>query len=460
MVCIGSTDRIFTMHEIPMRNAARSLIMLCAVLSCMAVRAQGMLEVEVVDSISQEPVALAVLEAPDGRSLGTTDENGVLMLSQMPSGARIVVRHLAYRPSYFTVPERARLVRVELVPVRIELPGHTVRCAVPEIIFQSDTLHAAVFEPGADGLWVLAYAHPRMWRNQSQAGQEIYREVVLVLLDTSLNEVARKPLTGECTGLHIGRRGEAYVIGTDRVWAVRLNQGHLAFSTLLTVAFQEAVRPWTDSIAGHWLGSDFDATYPGFDHLAYEPVSDVVSVFCSVQDTFVMELFRSQYKYMSGHDKVVAMDTELRTGVDREIVAGYMTGFHNDPYFKAPYAPSFIRHDTILVFDHTSGQVRRFTKRRDHIDVVRFNYHEGRTGRAWTGRIMQDRTNGEVYALFESGGRGWLCAIDPASGRLGPKHFLDAKWPEEVRVHAGHAYYIHRPFESLRKRTLYRERLR
>ena len=433
--------------------------MLCAVLSGMALHAQVVVQVEVADSITQEPVALAELTGQDGRPLGRTDENGGLLLMQMTPGARILVHHHTHRDGDFMVPEKGGLVRVELVPDRIELPEHEVRRGLPEIIFQSDTLHAAVFEPGCDGLWVLAYAHPRMWRDQTRAGQEIYRDVVLVLLDTLLNEVARKPVPGECTGLHIGRRGEAYVIGSDRVWVVRLNDGHLSFSTMLTTAFQEAVRPWTDSIAGHWLGSDFDATYPGFDHIAYEPVSDIVSVFCSVQDTFVMELFRSQYKYMSGHDKVVAMDAELRTGVDREIVAGYMTCFYNDPYFKAPYAPSFIRRDTILVFDHTSGQVRRFTQRRDAIDVVPFAYHEGRTGRAWTGHVMQDRADGEVYALFESEGRAWLCAIDPANGRLGPKHMLDVKWPQQVRVHARHAYYIHRPFESLQKRTLYRERL-
>lgn len=449
------------MQEVQMRNAARVAIMLCALVPCGTGRAQFVLHIEVVDSVTKEPVPMAEVKGEDGSMIARTDDEGrfVFRLRQ-ELGVYITVSRFGYLSADLMVPDGGGTLRVALLPDQVELQPHEVHRAVPEVIFQSDTLHAAVFEPGADGLWVLAYAHPRMWRDQARASEEIYRDVVLVLLDTLLNEVGRKTIPGECTGLHIGRKREAYVIGTDRVWSAHLIDERIVLKTMLTTVFREAVLPWTDSIAGHWLGSNFDPAYPGFDHLAYEPVNDMVSVFCSVQDTFVMELFRSQYKYMSGHDKVVAMDAELRTGIDREIVAGYMTGFQHDKYFKAPYAPSFIRHDTILVFDHTSGQLRRFAQRREAIDVVPFTYHAGRTGRAWTGRIMQDRVDGEVYALFELDGRAWLCAIDPDSGQLGAKQFLDAKWPEQVRVQAGHAYYIHRPFESMQRRALYRERLR
>lgn len=448
------------MQQLHMGNAGRSVGVVLGVLLGGTLCAQYRLQVVVVDSVTHEPVPQAELSNGTGRSLGRADEQGTFVFgSREALGDSLTVARFGYLRTSFSLPGNGGQVRIALLPEHFILPEHEVHAATPEIIFQNDSLHAAVFEPGAEGLWVLAYAHPRMWRDQARAGQEILRDVVVVLLDTQLNEAARKPLPGECLGLHIGRRGEAYVIGTDRVWPISLVDGHIVLKTMLTNVFREAVKPWTDSLAEHWLGSDFDPTYPGFDHLAYQPVEDIVSVFCSVQDTFVMELFRSQYKYMSGHDKVVAMDAELRTGIDRQVWAGYMTGFQNDPYFHAPYAPSFIRHDTILVFDHTSGQLRRFTQHRVPIDVIPITYHEGRIGRAWSGSIIQDRTTGEVYALFGSEGRTWLCGIDPATGQLGPKHMLDAKWPEQVRVNSGQAYYIHRPYESLQKRTLYRERM-
>lgn len=448
------------MQVVPMRNTTRLVLMTCVVLCGCLARAQSAVEIAVVDSISKEPVELAEVSTEAGQVLGRTDETGVFVHRfSGVTGSRLWVRRFGYQPTSIVLRTGAVRLLVLLVPDGIVLPDYAAKRPAPEVIFQSDTLHAALFEPGADGLWVLAYAYPRMWRDQARVGVEIYRDVVLVLMDTLLNEVARKPVPGECTGLHIGRRGEAYVLGTDRVWSVQRTDERIIFKTMVSSTFEEAIRPWTDSLAGHWLGSDFDPTYPGFDHLAYEPVSDIVSIFCSVQDTFVMELFRSQYKYMSGHDKVVAMDAALRTGIDRETWAGYMTGFHNDQYFKAPYAPSFVRNDTILVFDHTAGQLRRFTARREAIDVVPFTYHKGKSGRAWAGRVMQDRSHGAVYTLFEQDGRNWLCAIDPSTGHLGPKRMLEDKWLEQIRVHGGHAYYIHRPFESTQKRTLYRERL-
>lgn len=460
-VCIREGRCIFTMHQGRMRNAGRSLFLFGALLLAGIAQAQLMVRITVLDSTSGEPIPMVELRTLEGEWMNTGDYDGMIVHRYGPTErGPFVLKRSGYLSQEITLPERYETIKVYLVQDPTVLPGFTAKPRAPEPVFKNDTLHAAVFEPGADGLWVLAYTHPRLLRDGSRAGQEILRDVVLVLLDTFLNEVARKPLPGECTGLHIGRHGEAYVLGTDRVWGIDVEQDAIRLSTILTSAFNEALRPWTDSTAGHWLGSNYDATFPGFDHLAYEPVSEIVSVFCSVQDTFMMQLFRSQYKYMSGRDKVIAMDMELTTGVDRELWAGRMTGFHNDLYFKPPYAPLFVCHDTILVFDHTAGRLKRFDRRRAPIGESKLLHHTGQPGRAFTGKLLHDRALGEVYAVFEQAGRTWLCSIDPRTAAMGPRVNLDAKWPEQVRVHGGQAYYIHRPFESTQKRTLYREQVK
>ena len=34
------------------------------------------------------------------------------------------------------------------------------------------------------------------------------------------------------------------------------------------------------------------------------------------------------------------------------------------------------------------------------------------------------------------------------------------EYPEKLQVYGGYAYYIYRPFESLQKKSIYRERVR
>ena len=87
---------------------------------------------------------------------------------------------------------------------------------------------------------------------------------------------------------------------------------------------------------------------------------DTVQKNCTITDARTLELFRSQYKYMQGRDKVIAMDLALETGIDAEIIAGYMTGFPDDLYFHPPYAPLFVINDTLCVFDHYRERIARY----------------------------------------------------------------------------------------------------
>ena len=160
---------------------------------------------------------------------------------------------------------------------------------------------------------------------------------------------------------------------------------------------------------------------------------------------------------MSGHDKVVAMDLERELGVDREVIAGYMTAFYNDPYFDVPYAPLFVVHDTLCVFDHYRERIRRFAPDLTVLGETALTYDKER---AWKNKLLQDAVDGRIYAVFARSVHTWLREVDPKTGELGRVITLTYPFPEEVQVHDGHAYYVYRPYGSLQHRTLYREALR
>ena len=64
-----------------------------------------------------------------------------------------------------------------------------------------------------------------------------------------------------------------------------------------------------------------------------------------------------------------------------------------------------------------------------------------------------------LYAVFQRNGYQWLRAIDPVTGLLGERTRLTYRYPERTQVFNGSVYYVYRPFESLQKRSIYRERL-
>jgi len=153
---------------------------------------------------------------------------------------------------------------------------------------------------------------------------------------------------------------------------------------------------------------------------------------------------------------VIAMDLELETGIDREVIAGHMTGFSRDRYFRMPYAPLFRVRDTLCVFHHAKGLIMRFTLDGEPTGETAMRHHDEKSFKRL---LVQDAGTDRVYAIFRRGPVAILRSVDPFTGELGAEQVLSYPHPEEVQVHDGHVYYVYRPFESQQKRALYRERL-
>jgi len=335
-----------------------------------------------------------------------------------------------------------------------------VRRPRPEVVFQRKDLHAADLFINASGLWVLAYENPRMLRSEAEQGLEILRDVRLVLLDTQLVEQAAVPMHEDVLGLYHDLRAMPIVRGSRQAYGVARLAAGLALSPFPLEQLERAVLPWTDSIPQWVLGSRKDDVLPQVDHVGHAPVLDSSVLVASVVDTVMMDLFRSEYKYMSGRDKVIAMDLARELKVDKQVIAGYMSGFDRNIWFKPVYAPLFVVGDTVVVFDHYRNRMRKYDLAFRPVGEVPLSHHLSRQGRDWKGRMVQDARTGELYAQYERFGQGWLQRVDPHTGVPGAITRLQFRYPEKVQVFDGSVYYIQRPQGSLQKRTIYREAVR
>lgn len=447
-----------------MMQVDRHILLLFVVLFAMVPRtfAQTVTStVLVIDSMDGRPVPEVVITV-DGTTQARTDAKGEAKLHWERRGATIQLEHIGYVSRELNIvhigSEEGRRI-IQLMPKDHRLGEVSVERARPEVVFQREDLHAADLLINDAGLWVLAYEQPRMVRAEADASKEILRHVRLVLLDTAFVERASCPVPEDVFGLRHDLRNDVVIEGTQHAFGVGRIGADIALRPFALDELRHSVLPWTDSIPGWILGSNAEPTYPALDLLAFDPRQDSTRIICSVVDTFMLDLFRSGYKYMKGSDKVVAMNLAAQLGVDKETVAGYMTGFSSNIWYRPIYAPMFVVDDTLLVFDHTRSMLRKFTLDFDAMGDVPLFYLAKEEAKAWSGKLVQDRATRDVYAIFQRNGITWLCRVDPSTGRSGDRFRLSGTYPERVQVHAGKVYYIWRPWGSMQKRTIYREKL-
>ena len=440
---------------------ARYTFLVVALLPAAAM-AQRIVRGTVLDATMERPLPDANVRLQGSDVGAVTDATGHF---ELECGT---AEEVTLRISFVGYAEKVRVVTQEEIlsgtPILIllqrsvtELPEMDVHAPEPEEVFQRKDLHVGAYHVNADGLWVLVYASPQLWHRAENAGEQILHGARLYLLDTLFNERFHRSLPSAVRGLRKDHRQRAIVEGVKDAWFASAGEEDIELGPVHLATLHEAVLPWTDSVPGYLLGNNLQPTYPAFDHFGYDPGRDTSRLICSVVDAHTMELFRSQYKYMTGHDKVVAMDLGREMGVDAEVIAGYMTGFPEDLYFSVPYAPLFVVRDTLCVFDHYRERIRRFNLGMTPIDEIPMVHQRDQN---WDGLLLQDAASDAVHVVFARNARTWIRRIDPATGALGPATALTYPYPEEVQVHDGHVYYVYRPYGSLQKRTLYREVLR
>lgn len=324
--------------------------------------------------------------------------------------------------------------------VNVTAPG------VPQVVYQSKTFSVADFELLPQGE-VLLLLYPKTLKKGSELAVLSGEEIV------SKFELPEKPVE-----LIRDFRKNPHVVCETGVYGIHRSPTDVGISSLDRQYFMKYVLPIVDTSYSRFYFSNFNKHYPAFDYKIYDQLDSSYSDILEIRDELMMELYRSEYKWVDVRTKLWAREKEAETGIDKEIWVG-ANYFTQSLYYKELYAPMFRRNDSIFVFDYYKDKLFTFDLTGRKIDSIAIFHHYEPKKTGWKRNLVQDQESGEIYAFCEKDGICSLRRVNLKTGLLETNIVFEHRYIDKIAVSGGMAYYIYRPYESAQKKFLYRAKL-
>jgi hypothetical protein len=115
--------------------------------------------------------------------------------------------------------------------------------------------------------------------------------------------------------------------------------------------------------------------------------------------------------------------------------------------------------DAIFVFDYYKDHLRTYNSFGNPIDTLPLFHQYNPKKSGWKNNLIQDKSTGDIYALYERSGYSYLGKIDLTNAQIKETVRLTNRYIDKISIKDEFVYYIYRPFESAQKKYLYKERL-
>lgn len=328
----------------------------------------------------------------------------------------------------------------ELNEIVVAAPGVAVR------VYKSNRLHVADFELQNDGN-ILLLTYPK----RLQKGSE------LIIFDGT-KDLVNFQVPDKANELIRDFRGNPHVVCNEMVYGIHYDGSTVGISQVPKNYYTTYIAPIVDTNQSIMYFSNFNPDYPAFDYYKFDQIDSSYQKIMQIEDELMMELYRSEYKWVDVRTKLWAKQMEIDTGIDAEIYVG-ANYFTQSLYYKEVYAPLFQRNDSLFLFDYYKDKLFTFDKLGTVIDSVEIYHHYNPKSTGWEKKLIQDRSTGQIYAIFERSGFTFLGLIDTKTGEIKEQVKLKHRYVDKVAVRDNSVYYIYREFESTQKRMLWKEGL-
>ncbi|MEX1001863.1 MAG: hypothetical protein WDZ35_07100 [Crocinitomicaceae bacterium] len=431
-----------------------SILMICS----LQLHAQKLVLYGDIVDVEGDPVkGVKVFLSKTPKTYVLSDKNGRFYLSyQKDASDSLKFQTIKFAP-YSTIiskrMEKRALRKNDSIYFEIVMPDRMfdifeVRPNTPDTLFGTQEYSVEDFSFLPDGRMILLTYE-----------KTLKKGAVLRLLDSNQTVINKYYVLGDAVELTEDYRGNIHLIGEERIYLIRVVRDHIRALQESREYYFKYVAPIIDTIGSNIYFSNFSEIYPAFDYLEFDREDSSYSTILQVEDSSMMEFYRAEFKYVDVRTKIWAHQKQIETGIDKEVWVG-ATVFTNSIYYRPVYAPLFkTGEDTLVIFDHYKNKMFRYTPEEGFIDSTRISYHLHARRSGWEQPLLHDKVRGNVYALFEKGGYTYLSEIDKEKGIVKQSFKLHFKYVERIQIVDGKVFYIYRPFESIQKKYIYREKL-
>lgn len=332
--------------------------------------------------------------------------------------------------------------------IKVQNLGEQVVIApgIPKVVYKSKRLHVQDFEILEDGRLILL-TYPKQLKKGSE----------LLLYDGS-RVVNTFSIPGVATDLIRDYRGNPHVVCKENVFGIHVDKNRISISNLEKDYFTKYIAPIVDTNTSKMYFSTFNPDYPAFEYFAYDQLDSSYLKIVGIEDEFMMELYRSEYKWVDVRTKLWAKNREIQTGIDAEIWVG-ANYFTQSLYYKEVYAPLFHRNDSLFVFDYYKDKQFIFNAAGKKLDSTTLYHHYQPKQTGWQKHLIQDLSTGQIYAVYDRAGYTYIGWVDTKTGEINQQVKLSKRYAEHIKIDGNYVYYVYRKFESIDKKHLWKERL-
>jgi hypothetical protein len=421
----------------------------------------------VIDLETQAPVSRVLFTLKNNKGFTYSSVNGEIfwtIVSKQPlKEVEIQGRHTGYINTSKVVKVKngdTIDVRIEMIPFVFE--NKTIEISAdnaPDSVWGSEDYHVGDFAFIDNGLLLLTYEKEDRLKREKDQHRVLFKNCKILWLDNNGAERSSVYVPESAEKFHLEHLNTVILFGKDSVYRVNLRPDRIELVVLNQDVFYDQIRPVKDTLGRGILYSTYDPSFPAFEYKLHTPKVSKDKIIRYMEDEFTMSLLRSEWKYLSGPAKAQALRLEQQLGVDKEVIAAYMTGFKNSIYYQDIYAPLVRVKDTLLVFDHPDHLLVRYTLKGEVIDSSSFSYHKKNHPLKWGNEILFDRMEHKIYTYQKHWGRFEMIKLNLSTAAEEGAMPLSFSFVEKIRVNNGWVYYTYRPYESATHRYLYRQPL-
>ena len=404
----------------------------------------------VLESETKQPIQGALVEWGNKKKATVSDQQGRIEIAQSKSG--YVIQSIGFESQNLTdLPDT-----IFLIQSIYALPSISVSSA-PDSVFGHKQYHVADFVFWNNQLTMLLYEHEKYFKKSTE-GRDLWEGAWIAQLNEKGKITFSFALSEPAERLHLSPTGECYLLTENHVFQL-VNAPSKNLVLVSPEFFREQVLPISGSIANKIIFQTFTEDFPEYAYYFYEKGKESALLVEQVADSMTLELFKSQYKYLPGYKKKEALQIQLDTGIPKEIVGGYMTGFQHDLYYHDPKA--------IAVQLESSWEIYNFSQSRKttvdslgQIATARFNADLVELEKKQQVISIQKMTNGDlIFIVKDKKGYIHLFQADSITGALMLKKTLHWNYTKHVTVYQNKVYYLYRPFEGRETWYIYSEKL-